>query len=392
MSAIVDLVLVLVLLAVTVAGYRRGLVRSAGAIAGLVVGGVAAAILCPKVGDWVGDPTSRLLVTVVVAVVLLLAGSAIGATIGALIGRGLLRGPLGLIDRVLGGAVALVIAVLVTSVAAGTVAQLGVPFLAGPLASSVVLRTIDAATPPQVQSALAALRSAAVQGSIPEIQSALGAVQGGATAPAAVSTAALTAAAKSVVKVTGTAYACGQSQSGTGFVIAPGRVLTNAHVVSGVHSPVVLDSDGAAHIGTIVYFDARSDLAVISAPSLKAATLPVAGSVSAGDTGVVDGYPFGGPFQTTGAKVEAVTVAAIANIGVSGDSDRHIAALAADIEQGNSGGPLLSPKGAVLGIVFAKSATEQDVGYAMTPAQFDGVVAKAPSLKSAVSSGACTKD
>jgi S1-C subfamily serine protease len=75
----------------------------------------------------------------------------------------------------------------------------------------------------------------------------------------------------------------------------------------------------------------------------------------------------------------------------SGTSVRSLATLAADVEQGDSGGPLLSKQGRVLGIVFAKSATTADVGYAMTPPQFAGIVRGASGYRDPVSSGACSR-
>ena len=65
--------------------------------------------------------------------------------------------------------------------------------------------------------------------------------------------------------------------------------------------------------------------------------------------------------------------------------------LAADVQQGNSGGPLLSPTGEIAGLVFAKSATTANVGYAMTMEEISPVLAQAPALTDGVSSGACVR-
>ncbi len=257
------------------------------------------------------------------------------------------------------------------SVIASVVAALGVPFLAQPVASSVVLRTISAVTPPPVQTALAQLRSTVLTSGIPQLREALGGLPDKAVVPGVdTGTAALTRAARSVVKVTGTAYACGQDQSGSGFVIAPDRVLTNAHVLAGVRSPVVLRDDGTALVGKVTYFDPTADLAVVAVPGLGRPALPIDATPAVGTTGVIDGFPFGGPFTSGGAKVLQVGETRVPDVEGSGTSVRSLATVAADVEQGNSGGPLLSAAGHVLGIVFAKSSTTADIGYAMTPAQF----------------------
>jgi S1-C subfamily serine protease len=391
-SAVLDLVLVLLLLGYLVHGYRLGLIRSLGALVGIAAGAVVATLAAPFVGRLVTDGSSRVIVTIVVALVLVALGHAVGVAIGSLLGGRLLKSPLGIVDRVLGAAANTVVAALVISVVAAVVAALGVPFLAQPIASSVVLRTIGSVTPPPVQTALAQLRSTVLTSGIPQLGEALGGTPRKPVVPGVdTGTPALSRAARSVVKVTGTAYACGQDQSGSGFVIAADRVLTNAHVLAGVRSPVVLRDDGTALVGRVTYFDPSSDLAVVTVSGLDRPALPVDDVPSVGTTGVIDGFPFGGPFTSGGARVLQVGETRVPDIGGGGSSTRSLETVAADVEQGNSGGPLLTTAGHVMGIVFAKSSTTADVGYAMTPTQFRTVVSHAPAYRTAVSSGACTK-
>jgi S1-C subfamily serine protease len=85
----------------------------------------------------------------------------------------------------------------------------------------------------------------------------------------------------------------------------------------------------------------------------------------------------------------AVTVP---DVSGGGRTSRQIAALAADVEQGDSGGPLLTTNGRVIGIVFAKSTSESNLGYAMTPGEFGSVVNRSASLTTAVSTGSCSTD
>uniref|UniRef100_UPI0035CAEBEB trypsin-like peptidase domain-containing protein n=1 Tax=uncultured Amnibacterium sp. TaxID=1631851 RepID=UPI0035CAEBEB len=109
------------------------------------------------------------------------------------------------------------------------------------------------------------------------------------------------------------------------------------------------------------------------------------------DRGVVAGYPFGGPFTEGGARVVQSGTVTVPDVAGGGRSARDIAAIAADVEQGNSGGPLLTPNGRVIGLVFAKSTSQSDLGYAMTPDEFGPVADRARSLTSAVSTGACSR-
>jgi S1-C subfamily serine protease len=381
---VLDIVLVVVLLVAVVQGSRRGLIRSITSLAGLALGGVAAAILAPMVGALVTDETWRVIATVATAIVLVIIGHSIGVGVGAAIGGPLRRTPLGAVDRALGAVAGLIVS--------GLVVALGVPFLAQPIASSIVLRTIDAATPQPVDAALAQLRSTVLRSGIPELGIALGGGAQSGEVPKTSTSAALSTAADSVVKITGHAYACGQEQAGSGFVVANDRVLTNAHVLAGVTDPVVLAPNGQAIAGRVVHFDPTSDLALIAVPGLNARALTVAATPQPGDTGVVDGYPYGGPFTSGGARVLQTGTSRIPDIGGGGSSARALATIAADVEPGNSGGPLLTPSGAVMGVVFAKSSTAKDVGYAMTPREFGPLVDQARSLTSRVSTGACVQD
>ena len=391
MSVVLDIVLVLVLLGYLIQGWRLGFVRSLGAIVGIVAGGIAAALLSPLIGSLVPDETGRVVATIVAAIVLVLLGHAVGSGIGAAIGGVLRRSPLGPIDRLLGAAAQLVVSALAISVIASLAVSLGVPYVAQPVASSAVLRAIDTATPAPVDRALAQLRSTVLSSGIPQLGIALGTGGGSTAVPGVDQTAGLKTAAESVVKITGRAPACNQEQSGSGFVVADDRVLTNAHVVTGVTDPVVLAPNGQALRSRVTFYDPRRDLAVLAVPGLDAAPLAIADPPGVGDRGVVAGYPFGGPFTEGGARVVQSGRVSVPDVTGGGRTERDIAAIAADVEQGNSGGPLLTPGGRVIGLVFAKSTSQSDLGYAMTPDEFGSVVQRAGDLSSAVSTGRCSR-
>ena len=392
MPVLLDLVLGLVLLAYLIQGWRLGFVRSIGAIAGLIAGGIAAALLSPLIGSLVPDETGKVVATIVAAVVLVLLGHAIGSGIGAAIGGVLRRSPLGPIDRVLGAAAQLVVCALAISMIASLAVSLGVPYVAQPVAGSAVLRGIDAVTPAPVDRALAQLRSTVLASGIPQLGIPLGTGGESGPVPGVTQTAGLRTAAESVVKITGRAPACNQEQSGSGFVVARNRVLTNAHVLSGVTAPVVIAPNGQALTGRVTAYDPKRDLAVIAVPGLSASPLRIAPSPAVGDEGVVAGYPFGGPFTEGGARVVQTGQVQVPDVTGGGRTARSIAALDADVEQGNSGGPLLTPGGRVIGLVFAKSTGTKDLGYAMTPEEFDSLVERSPSLTARVSTGSCSSD
>jgi S1-C subfamily serine protease len=390
-SILLDVFLIAILIAYLVYGYRTGLIRSLGGIVGVVVGAFVAILLVPLVTSWVQDPSLRTVATIAVVVGVVVGGYYGGAALGRLIqsqvkGLGIRR-----IDRALGAVVVTIVAALVASMLAASISALGIPGVSQAIASSAVLRTINAVTPDPVQAFLARVRSATVDQGLPRIAEAFGGT-GSTTVPNVnTDTPILNNAALSVVRITGNAYACGQSQSGSGFVIATDRVLTNAHVVAGVVHPVVDVRNGPALQSSVVYFDPTGDLAVLAVPGLSAKPLALGPTVTAGSSAVSDGYPFGGPFVSLQVGVDQVGTLHVQNIYNTGTAPREIYSLAADVQEGDSGGPLLTQQGVVAGVVFAKGATTPNVGYAITMKSVQPVAAEAPTLSAPVSSGNCTR-
>jgi S1-C subfamily serine protease len=386
-----DVLLVLVLIAYLAYGLRNGLSRSLFVIAGVVVGVIAAFLLAPLVGDFVPIPFLRLGTVVFVAVALVIAGHWIGSAIGRAVRSGVAATPLSGIDRVLGALVTTVAAALAASVLAFSVGQLGVPLLSRAIAGSNVLRVIGALTPDPVETFLAQVRGTLVDGGLPVLESVLGPGPVPEVPQLDTGDPELNAAARSVVRITGNAYVCGQSQSGSGFIVAPERVVTNAHVLAGVTEPIVESPDGQVLSGSVVYFDPVDDLAVIAVPGLAAPALPLATTLQPGAAGAVQGYPYGGPFTSGGAEVIEVSSRSVADIYGTSSTPREIYTLAADVRQGNSGGPLLTLDGAIAGVVFARSGDTADIGYAVTMTELDPVAAQAAALSTAVPTGDCIR-
>jgi S1-C subfamily serine protease len=386
----IDVIVVIVLIAGAVAGYRIGLVRSLLGLAGVVAGGVGAYFAIPAVVAWIPEPEWRVAGVIATAFILVTAGYLLGATIGRVLGRGVAKAKLRFVDRALGFVGSGIAAVLVVVTVASGVSTLGVAPLTQAVASSSILRTLDGAVPPQVTTLLAQLRTAAVTDGAPWVIDALGTP----TSPPSIPTIstdspALTTAAQSVVRITGTAYECGVTMSGSGFAVAADRVVTNAHVVAGISEPVVEVPGRSPRSGRIVYFDPAADLAVIAVDGLPADAIPLAETLPPTSAAVVAGYPFGGPFSIAGAEVLAAGPLQLVTDGAAG-STRDAYTLAADIEPGNSGGPLLTVDGQVAGVVFARASTVGNVGYALTMQELSPVAAQASVLTDPVDTGACT--
>ncbi|MCU1401706.1 MAG: serine protease [Microbacteriaceae bacterium] len=388
-SVILDLILLLLLVGYAIYGFRAGLVVSLAGIIGIVVGAIAAFFAVPLVASWVSDSVWRVPAVLIAMLALLAGGQILGLAGGRLIRSGVDRTPLKIIDRILGALVDLVVAALLMSAMAFSVSALGVPFLSQSIAGSQVITTVDNITPDPAKAFLAQIRSIAVQDGLPVIVDALSPTVASAAPAGPPDTAALSTAAQSVVKITGNAFQCGQNQSGSGFVVSPGRIVTNAHVVAGVSAPVIDPPSGGAWQGRVVYFDPAADLAVIAVNGLPTKPLALASNLAPGASGVFDGYPLGGPFQSAPAKVQSVPTVEMRDIYGANPTLRQLYYLSAAVQEGNSGGPLLSNSGKVAGVVFAKSTTSSSVGYALTMQELKPVADKASSLSAPVTSGQC---
>ena len=199
---------------------------------------------------------------------------------------------------------------------------------------------------------------------------------------------AVAAAKGSTVKVAG--YGCGVIQEGSGFVAAPGLVVTNAHVVAGIAQPLV-QVDSSIEAATVVLFDPSFDIAVLRVPGLHAPVLTLnPTTVDRGAQAAVLGYPDGGPFSVDAAGVMARFEAQGRDIYGDALTVRNVYEIDARVRPGNSGGPLVLPDGHVAGVVFSRSTVDANVGYALTSPDVLVRVARAEAATHPVGTGRCT--
>ncbi len=197
------------------------------------------------------------------------------------------------------------------------------------------------------------------------------------------------AAEASVAKVRGT-NGCGSGVEGTGFVYAPGRLMTNAHVVAGVTRPEV-EIGGTSVTASVVLYDPALDIAVLSLPDTGAVPLALDTEVQPRDPVAVLGYPEDGPYDVESGRVRSEQRLRSPDIYGEGTVIRQVFSLRALIRPGNSGGPIVTSAGDVAGMVFAASVSDPDTGYALTADQVaesaaDGVTATSP-----VDTGTCVR-
>jgi S1-C subfamily serine protease len=198
---------------------------------------------------------------------------------------------------------------------------------------------------------------------------------------------AVRAASGSVVRVLGTA--CGLGVEGSGWVAAPGLVVTNAHVVAGESDTTVTPAGSDSPLdATPVHYDPANDLALLRVSGLNDVPLSFAPDVRSGASGAVIGYPENGPLTITAARVGATGPVITQDSYGRGPVTRELTALRGEVHSGNSGGPLVDGNGKVMGTVFAATTQGKPGGYAVP----NGVVAGALSDSTgAVSTGPCTR-
>jgi S1-C subfamily serine protease len=161
------------------------------------------------------------------------------------------------------------------------------------------------------------------------------------------------AAAPSIVRVLGTA--CGLGVEGSGWVAAPGLVVTAAHVVAGQEDTEVVTLGGGALRAQAVAFDPHNDVAVLRVDGLEASPLELA-NPHPGTAVAIVGYPLNGPLEASAGRIgETETVLAQDAYG-RGQTRRLVTSLSGTIRHGNSGGPAVDASGAVQSSVFAARA------------------------------------
>jgi S1-C subfamily serine protease len=179
---------------------------------------------------------------------------------------------------------------------------------------------------------------------------------------------------------------------GTGFIVSPERVITNAHVVAGVKEPVVTSSNTSIQLqGKVIAIDRKKDIAIIYVPGLNGNQLTFIGPTTPNEIGFVVGYPNGGSLRTSAVSVSSEFESIGTDIDGNGETKRDVIVFGGDVRPGNSGGPLLNEQGQVLGVVFAADAENKNTGYALAPSEVAKLVSETASLMQEIETGNCAK-
>jgi S1-C subfamily serine protease len=368
---LLDLILIVLVVAFGVAGYRQGFIIGVLSFAGFIGGGAIGAAFGPRIARSVTtNPAWQAVAAIVVVFLAAMIGQLLASGVGVAMRSKLTWRPATVVDAVGGAGVSAIAVLLIAWLIGSAVAYAPFPLISRQVNNSGVLRIIDRLMPPAANVMFSDFRSLLASGPYAQVFGALGA-EGAlavpAPSPAVLDSAGLASARSSIMKVEGIAPSCSHRIEGSGFVYAPGHVLTNAHVVAVVseQQQVVTDS-GTIFPARVVLYDPGRDIAVLYVPGLDAAPLRFAGPAAIRADAIVAGYPLDGPFDAVAARVGGSEQATSPDIYQSAQVTRNIYAIRADVRPGNSGGPLLTPQGTVDGVVFAAAISVPETGYALT--------------------------
>lgn len=396
MELLVDGVLIILALVALAAGARRGAIETAGAAIG-VIGGLWLGIqLAPTVVGWLGGgvPGALPRALITAAVVLVIAGVCLwlcGA--GArLVRRAITIVPAGrFVDAIAGGALGLATWAVAAWLIAGLVVSSGTLSLAQIAQSSQVVAALNRVAPVSTAQVFGAVDDAFAAAGLPEVFSGGEANVVAVSAPPASTPDAVTALSTSVVLVAAQKPSCGVASTGSGWPLTPTEIVTNAHVVAGSDSVTVTSPQTSRRLtATVVLFDPEIDVAVLRVDGLDATPLSVNDRLAdSGDAVYAIGYPGGGALTITPGRVRSVVKAIGLDITNTTSVTREIYTVRTEIRAGDSGGPLLAEDGSVVGLVFARSTTDDQTGYALTARQLSFSFERATTATAAVGTGSC---
>lgn len=381
-----DLAIVFAIVIAAICGYRLGFVARALSWAGLAGALVIAIQLIPDLMSALAttSPRGRLIAVLAFVLGLGLLGQALGLAAGALLHARLPSvNAIQRSDRIAGAAVgACGVVVLLWLVLPALTSAPGWPARAAQ--GSEIASTIEQVAPEPPKS-LRELGRMMAEAPYPEVFSPDDGPADVGTPPQAAIPAAVDARVRAaIVRVEG--RACDQIQDGTGFVIRPGLVATNAHVVAGEPTTSVFIPNGDKLAARVVRFDPRRDLAILAVDNLRLAPLSI-GKGSAGLVGAVYGHPGGGDLRAAPARIAEEIDARGTDIYRTTPTSRDVFVLAAQLAPGDSGAPLVDQAGRVVGVAFAIDPGREGTAYALTSAELEHALAAVSD--STVETGSC---
>jgi S1-C subfamily serine protease len=374
-----DIAVLAIAFIAAVSGWRSGALGSVLSFVGVALGAMAGVLLAPHLVSHVSGARPKLFAALFLILAMVVVGEVAGVVLGRAV-RGAIRSP-GIrgIDSIIGVVLQMAVVLTAAWLLATPLTASDQPSLAAAVRGSRVLAQVDDVAPRWLKTVPKRLSAMLDNSGLPAVlepfsRTPIAAVD----APdAALADSPVVAATEpSVLKIRGVAPSCQKVLEGTGFVIAPARVMTNAHVVAGSDS-VTVDTGGKSYDATVVAFDPKADISILAVPDLPSRPLAFEDSPAKADTdALVLGYPGGGIFEATPARIREIIELSGPDIYQNATVTREVYTIRGTVQQGNSGGPLIDLDGKVLGVVFGAAVDDADTGFVLTAEQVAGQLAQ----------------
>jgi S1-C subfamily serine protease len=387
-----DIAVLAVAFVAAISGWRSGALGSLLSFVGVLLGAVAGVLLAPHLVAQISAPRAKLFAALFLILALVVVGEVAGVVLGRAV-RGAIRSDsVRFFDSLVGMALQLVVVLTAAWLLATPLTQSkDQPALASAVRGSRVLAQVNDVAPTWLKTVPRRLSALLNTSGLPAVLEPFSRtpVVAVATPDAALAGNPVVAATQaSVVKVHAIAPSCQKVLEGSGFILSPDRVMTNAHVVAGADT-VTVAVNGNPYDATVVSYDPSVDIAILAAPNLPAQPLAFADEpAKTGTDALVMGYPGGGDFQATPARVRETIQLSGPDIYRNATVTREVYTVRATVEQGNSGGPMIDLNGRVLGVVFGAAVDDNDTGFVLTAKEVSGQLAKIGDTQ-AVPTGTC---
>ena len=386
-----DIAVLVVAFVAAISGWRSGALGSLMSFVGVVLGAIAGVMLAPHIVSHVHTPRAKLFAALFLILALVVIGEVAGVVLGRAV-RGAIRNRgIRTVDSIIGVALQLVVVLVAAWLLATPLTSSDQPNLAAAVRGSKVLAQVDKYAPEWLKSVPKRMSTLLSTSGLPEVLQPFGRtpIQAVDAPDASLADSLVVANARpSVVKIRGVAPGCQKVLEGTGFVIAPNRVMSNAHVVAGSDS-VTVQAEGQTYDATVVSYDPNADISILDVPNLPQRPLVFAEQpAKSGTDAVVLGYPGGGDFAATPARVREIIELNGPDIYRSTTVNREVYTIRGTVRQGNSGGPMINRAGQVLGVVFGAAVDDNDTGFVLTANEVSRQLAKIGNTDK-VPTGAC---
>ena len=388
-----DIAIIGVALIAAISGWRSGALGSLLSFVGVILGAIAGVMLAPHLVGHIDSPRAKLFAALFLILALVVVGEVAGVVLGRAVRNSIRSGGVRGVDSVVGVALQLLVVMVAAWLLATPLASTDQPSLAAAVRGSKVVAEVDKYAPDWLRAVPKRMSGLLSTSGLPDVLEPIGRTPIQAVEPPDASLAdslVVGTARPSVVKIRGVATACQKVLEGTGFVVAPNRVMSNAHVVAGSDS-VTVEAEGKKYDATVVSYDPNEDISILAVPGLPQKPLLFADQpAKTGTDAVVLGFPGGGDFAATPARVREIIELSGPDIYKTTTVNREVYTIRGTVRQGNSGGPMINRAGEVIGVVFGAAVDDNDTGFVMTTNEVSRQLAQIGNT-TPVPTGTCVK-